>query len=92
VNIHTYFYKKVLILLVIVLFQVPAILSAQTLSLEQCIDTALIYNRNIKLSQHVHMVSMEQQVLAIPAATAFLISIQSDILALNYQFLCLGAQ
>lgn len=51
VNIHTYFYKKVLILLVIVLFQVPAILSAQTLSLEQCIDTALLYNRNIKLSQ-----------------------------------------
>ncbi len=51
VNIHTYFNKKVLILLVIVLFQVPTILSAQTLSLEQCIDTALLYNRNIKLSQ-----------------------------------------
>ncbi len=51
VNIHTYFIKKLIILIIIVLFQVPAILSAQTLSLEQCIDTALQYNRTIKLSQ-----------------------------------------
>jgi len=51
VNIHTHFNKKLIILIIIVLFQAPAILSAQTLTLEQCIDTALIYNRNIKLSQ-----------------------------------------
>jgi len=51
VNIHTHFNKKLIILIIIVLFHVPAILSAQTLTLEQCIDTALIYNRNIKLSQ-----------------------------------------
>lgn len=33
------------------LLQFSGILSAQTVSLEQCIDTALQYNRNIKLSQ-----------------------------------------
>ena len=33
---------------------------AQTLSLEQCIDTALIYNRNIKLSQHDVEISTEK--------------------------------
>ena len=51
VNIHTCFIKKVIILIVIILFQVSEILTAQTLTLEQCIDTALIYNRNIKLAQ-----------------------------------------
>jgi len=51
VNIHTCFNKKVIILIVIILFQVSEILTAQTLTLEQCIDTALIYNRNIKLAQ-----------------------------------------
>jgi len=33
---------------------------AQQLSLEQCIDTALIYNRNIKLSQHDIDISAEK--------------------------------
>ena len=33
---------------------------AQRLSLEQCIDTALIYNRNIKLSQHDVEISTEK--------------------------------
>ncbi len=33
---------------------------AQTLSLEQCIDTALLYNRNIKLSQHDIDISTEK--------------------------------
>ena len=33
---------------------------AQQLSLEQCIDTALIYNRNIKLSQHDVDISTEK--------------------------------
>jgi len=60
VNIHTYFGKKLIILIIIVLFQVPAILSAQTLSLEQCIDTALQYNRTIKLSQQDVFLSNEK--------------------------------
>ena len=42
--------NRVLLILVILLMNITA--KAQTLSLEQCIDTALIYNRNIKLSQH----------------------------------------
>jgi OMF family outer membrane factor len=33
---------------------------AQTLSLEQCIDTALLYNRNIRLSQHDSDISTEK--------------------------------
>jgi len=37
--------------LVLIFIQVSGILSAQPLSLEQCIDTALQYNRTIKLSQ-----------------------------------------
>lgn len=43
--------KAIRIGLVLILIQVSGILSAQTLSLEQCIDTALQYNRTIKLSQ-----------------------------------------
>ena len=60
VNIHTYFGKKLIILIINLLFQVPAILSAQTLSLEQCIDTALQYNRTIKLSQQDVFLSNEK--------------------------------
>jgi len=41
--------QRVLLLVVILTMNVAT--HAQTLSLEQCIDTALIYNRNIKLSQ-----------------------------------------
>lgn len=51
VNFNSHLKKKTRILLVLALFQIPAILSAQTLSLERCIDSALLYNRNIKLSQ-----------------------------------------
>ena len=40
------------VLLLVVLLTMNVATQAQTLSLEQCIDTALIYNRNIKLSQH----------------------------------------
>jgi len=39
------------VLLLVVIFTMNVATHAQTLSLEQCIDTALIYNRNIKLSQ-----------------------------------------
>lgn len=38
-------------LLLIVILTMNVATHAQTLSLEQCIDTALIYNRNIKLAQ-----------------------------------------
>ena len=48
INLHQ---KAIRIVLALILFQVSGILSAQTLSLEQCIDTALQYNRTIKLSQ-----------------------------------------
>lgn len=48
INLHQ---KTIRIFLALILIQVSGILSAQTLSLEQCIDTALLYNRNIRLSQ-----------------------------------------
>jgi len=50
VNAYTHF-KKTRVLLVYILIYGSGSLSAQTLSLEQCIDTALQYNRTIKLSQ-----------------------------------------
>jgi outer membrane protein TolC len=50
-NVHSQTKKKMRIILVLGLLQVSGILSAQTLTLEQCIDTALQYNRTIKLSQ-----------------------------------------
>jgi len=48
INLHQ---KIIRIGLVMILIQVSGSLSAQKLSLEQCIDTALQYNRTIKLSQ-----------------------------------------
>jgi OMF family outer membrane factor len=42
----------------ILIINLPA--QAQTLSLEQCIDTALLYNRNIKLSQQDVNISTEK--------------------------------
>ena len=50
VNTYKHFIK-IRPLLVFILFQVSGTLSAQTISLEQCIDTALQFNRTIKLSQ-----------------------------------------
>jgi len=48
INLHQ---KAIRVFLALILIQVSGILSAQTLSLEQCIDTALQNNRTIKLSQ-----------------------------------------
>ncbi|MDD2306154.1 MAG: TolC family protein [Prolixibacteraceae bacterium] len=48
INLHQKITRTVLVL---ILIQFSGILSAQPLSLEQCIDTALQYNRTIKLSQ-----------------------------------------
>ena len=50
--------NRVLLILVILLMNITA--KAQTLSLEQCIDTALLYNRNIKLSQQDVNISTEK--------------------------------
>jgi len=50
-NIHSQTKKKMRIILILAMLQVSGILSAQPLTLEQCIDTALQYNRTIKLSQ-----------------------------------------
>ena len=50
--------NRVLSLIVILLISITV--QAQQLSLEQCIDTALIYNRNIKLSQHDVEISTEK--------------------------------
>lgn len=51
VNIYSQIKKKIRIFLVLALYQVPVFLPAQTYSLQQSIDTALLYNRNIKLAQ-----------------------------------------
>src|SRR3989339_710637 len=51
-------FKIVLLIVVILIMNITA--QAQTLSLEQCIDTALIYNRNIKLSQQDVDISTEK--------------------------------
>lgn len=61
VNIH-YSGIKNLILILLILLPVSTLegLNAQSLTLEQCIDTALIYNRNIKLSQHDVDISTEK--------------------------------
>ena len=50
--------NKVLSLMGILLISITV--QAQTLSLEQCIDTALIHNRNIMLSQHDIEISAEK--------------------------------
>lgn len=50
--------NRVLLILVILLMNITA--RAQTLSLEQCIDTALLYNRNIQLAQHDVNISTEK--------------------------------
>lgn len=61
VNIH-YGSVKNLILILLILLPASTLesLNAQSLTLEQCIDTALIYNRNIKLSQRDVDISTEK--------------------------------
>lgn len=61
VNIH-YSIINILLLILLLLLPVNTLVSvnAQTISLEQCIDTALLYNRNIKLSQQDVNISTEK--------------------------------
>ncbi len=60
VNIHLQTIKKMKFLFFLVILLVPAIVPAQTLSLQQCIDTALVYNRNIKLAQQDGLIAKEK--------------------------------
>lgn len=52
--------RFIMVLLLPVILIVNITAQGQRLSLEQCIDTALIYNRNIKLSQHDVEISSER--------------------------------
>lgn len=60
VNIYLPKRNGISIFLVLTLLLVPAALSAQTWSLSQCVDTALLHNRNIKLSQQDVLIATEK--------------------------------
>jgi len=61
VNIHLHLTKRIKNLLGILILLAPAIVPAQTFSLNQCIDTALIYNRNIRLAQQDGLIANEKK-------------------------------
>ena len=75
VNIHLPSLGKARFLLVLITLLSPAIVPAQILSLNQCIDTALIYNRNIRLSQQDALIAGEKNLEAkstlLPKLTGF---------------------
>lgn len=58
INLLKIMKARIIILLTVMLFGTS--LEAQTLSLAQCIDTALLYNRNIKLSQRDIYIAKEK--------------------------------
>ncbi|MBV5346605.1 TolC family protein, partial [bacterium] len=60
VNIHLHLTKRIKNLLGLLILLAPAIVPAQTLSLNQCIDTALIYNRNIRLAEQDGLIANEK--------------------------------
>jgi OMF family outer membrane factor len=60
VNIHLHLTKRIINLIGLLILLVPAIVPAQTLSLNQCVDTALIYNRNIRLAQQDGLIANEK--------------------------------
>ncbi|MBK7175041.1 MAG: TolC family protein [Bacteroidales bacterium] len=60
VNIHLRILRGTRYLLVLITLLAPAIVPAQTFSLNQCIDTALIYNRNIRLAQQDGLIANEK--------------------------------
>jgi outer membrane protein TolC len=55
-------FHSVLLISILMLMYVSA--QAQTLSLNQCVDTALIYNRNIKLAQQDGLIASEKNLEA----------------------------
>jgi len=75
VNTHLLFSRKTRFLLVLFLLLAPAIVPAQTFSLNQCVDTALLYNRNIKLAQQDAVIAGEKNLEAkstlLPKLTGF---------------------
>lgn len=60
VNIYLHYKMKAQTLLVLALLLSPLMISAQVLSLNQCIDTALRYNRNIKIALQDGLVASEK--------------------------------
>ena len=60
VNIYLHYKMKAQTLLVLALLLSPLMVSAQVLSLNQCIDTALRYNRNIKIALQDGLVASEK--------------------------------
>jgi len=60
VNIYLHYKMKAQTLLVLALLLSPFLISAQVLSLNQCIDTALRYNRNIKIALQDGLVASEK--------------------------------
>ena len=60
VNIYTHLKSNQLHLVLSLFLLIPGSLRAQTISLEQCIDTALHYNRAIKLSQQDVLLASEK--------------------------------
>ena len=75
VNTHLLLKMKTRFLLVFILLLAPAIVPAQTLSLNQCVDTALLYNRTIKLAQQDVLIAGEKNLEAkstlLPKLTGF---------------------
>lgn len=61
VNIYLLNSKSIAIILVMALLLVSATLSAQTWSLTQCVDTALLHNRNILLSNQDMLTATEKK-------------------------------
>jgi OMF family outer membrane factor len=75
VNTHLPLLGRTRFPLVLFLLLAPAIVPAQTLSLNQCIDTALLYNRNIKIAQQDALIAGEKNLEAkstlLPKLTGF---------------------
>ena len=57
-NAHTFLSKVMMVFFILIITSIQGF--AQTLSLQQCIDTALVYNRNIKLAQQDGLIAEEK--------------------------------
>ncbi|KAF0128310.1 MAG: outer membrane efflux protein [Bacteroidetes bacterium] len=57
-NAHTFLSKVMMFFFILIITSIQGF--AQTLSLQQCIDTALVYNRNIKLAQQDGLIAKEK--------------------------------
>ena len=68
VNIHTLKWLLSFVILILITFQVKA----QTWSLQQCIDTAQVYNKNLHISRNNMVISEQKQKEAISNLIAIL--------------------